>query len=94
MFGQEDFDDSLNDPGEPDESDVCPHGHGFDTYCTVCDEEDAYEDEDIPVCPKCGSDDLTIIDEDDDGNTEHQCEDCGERFTDGDDEEIPEVPEF
>lgn len=33
--------DSLNDPPAPDESDVCPHGHGFDTTCSICDTEPA-----------------------------------------------------
>jgi DNA-directed RNA polymerase subunit RPC12/RpoP len=45
------------------------------------------EDEEIPVCPECGSDDLTIIGEDDEGNNEYGCEDCGERFSDGEEED-------
>jgi predicted RNA-binding Zn-ribbon protein involved in translation (DUF1610 family) len=77
--------DEDYEPDEPDESDVCPHGKGFDTYCELCDEDDE-EDEEIPVCPECGSDDLTIIGEDDDGNNEYECEDCGERFSDGEED--------
>jgi DNA-directed RNA polymerase subunit RPC12/RpoP len=45
------------------------------------------EPEEIPVCPECGSDDLTIIDEDAGGENEYVCEDCGERFFDGEEEE-------
>ena len=78
-----------NDPGQPDESDVCPHGHGFDEHCSMCDEEDDWDDEpeDIPVCPECGSDDLTPTGEDLEGKMEYECEDCGERFTPGEDED-------
>ena len=81
--------DEDNDPGEPDESDVCPHGHGFDERCSVCDEEDDWDDagEVIPVCPECDSDDLEVIGENDNGENEYVCNDCGERFTDGEEED-------
>ena len=80
--------DYLNDPDDPDESDVCPHGKGFSEYCGICDEEDDYEDDEaIPVCPECGSDDLEIIDETDEGDNEYVCNDCGERFVDGEEED-------
>jgi len=81
--------DWENDPEEPDESDVCPHGKGFSETCSICDEEDDFDEaeETIPVCPECGSDDLTVIGEDEDGNNEYVCEDCGERFTDEEEEE-------
>jgi ssDNA-binding Zn-finger/Zn-ribbon topoisomerase 1 len=74
------------EPEDPDESDVCPHGHGFDTYCSYCDEEEDEADEIIAVCPECGSDDLELIDENDDGN-EYLCNDCGERFTEGEEDD-------
>jgi len=38
------------------------------------------------VCPECGSDDLEVISEDGDGNFVYECNDCGERFTDGEEE--------
>jgi predicted RNA-binding Zn-ribbon protein involved in translation (DUF1610 family) len=83
----EDWDDP-NDPEDPDESDVCPHGHGFDEHCSVCDEEDDWDEEDetIPVCPECGSDDLDRVGEDEDGDTEWECNDCGERFSEGEED--------
>jgi hypothetical protein len=37
--------------------------------------------EDIPVCPECGSDDLTIV-----GEGQYVCEDCGERFVEGEED--------
>ena len=72
-----------NDPDNPDETDVCPHGKGFSDYCGICDEEDDWDDEpeNIPVCPECGSDDLTNMGE------EYVCEDCGEVFGEDDLEE-------
>jgi NAD-dependent SIR2 family protein deacetylase len=82
--------DEDNDPGEPDESDVCPHGHGFDTYCPYCDEDywwDDEEDEVIPVCPECGSDDLEVTGTDANGDNEYECNDCGETFGEDDLEE-------
>ena len=46
-------------------------------------------DEEIVVCPECGSDDLTVVGEfDEEGINEYICEDCGERFTDGEEEEL------
>ena len=52
---------------------------------------EAYEDEeaeDIPlVCPECGSDDLESLGEDEDGNEAYECEECGECFSDGEDDE-------
>lgn len=46
------------------------------------------EPEEIVVCPECGSDDLDIVDEfDEEGINEYICEDCGARFTDGEEEE-------
>ncbi len=45
------------------------------------------EPEEIPVFPECGSDDLTIIDENAGGVNEYVCEDCGERFSDGEEED-------
>ena len=74
--------DDLNDPGEPDESDVCPHGHGFDTYCSYCD--DGFEDEAIAVCPECGGDDLEVTGTDANGDNEYECNDCGETFGEDD----------
>jgi len=76
--------DEDYDPEEPDESDVCPHGKGFSEYCGICDEEDDWDEgsEEIPVCPECEGDDLEVIGEDEDGNNEYLCNDCGERFTD------------
>jgi DNA-directed RNA polymerase subunit RPC12/RpoP len=52
----------------------------------IDDEEDFDFDDPTPivVCPECGSDDLEIIDED---NGEYECLDCGERFTDGEEED-------
>jgi len=85
--------DWENDPEEPDESDVCPHGHGFDEYCSVCDEEDDWEDEvdeTIPCCPECGSDDLEITGQDLTGDNEYECNDCGETFGEDDLEEEDE----
>ena len=81
--------DWENDPEEPDESDVCPHGRGFDTYCSLCDEEDDFEEDDepIPVCPECDSDDLEITGHDLDGDREYECNDCGATFTEDDLEE-------
>ena len=80
--------DWENDPEEPDESDVCPHGHGFDTYCSACDEEDDFEeDEAIPVCPECGGDDLEVTGQDLNGDDEYECLDCGETFGEEDLEE-------
>ena len=40
----------------------------------------------IAVCPECGGDDLTIVGETDEGN-EYVCEDCGERFSAGEEED-------
>ena len=37
--------------------------------------------ENIPVCPECGSDDLTIV-----GEGQYVCEDCGERFVEGEED--------
>ena len=70
------------EPDDPDESDVCPHGKGFSDYCSICDEEDEFEDESIPTCPECEGDDLELLGHDDEGNNEYECNDCGERFTD------------
>lgn len=43
--------------------------------------------EEIPVCPECGSDDLKFLGEDDEGNAMYECLDCGEEFTQGEEEE-------
>ena len=53
------------------------------------DDEDLGDDdyEDLPVCPECGSDGLTIITEAEDGNHEYECDDCGERFRVWEDED-------
>ncbi len=84
--------DDPNDPEEPDESDICPHGKGFDVACLACDREDNYEDEteggdlDYVICPECGSDDVELVSNGDDG-AEYECNDCGEVFTDGEEED-------
>ena len=50
----------------------------------IDDAEDFDDPTPIVVCPECGSDDLEIIDED---NGEYECLDCGERFTDGEEDD-------
>ncbi len=49
------------------------------------DDLDNEPDEEIIVCPECGSDDLNIVGEFDEEGI--NCEDCGERFTDGEEED-------
>jgi DNA-directed RNA polymerase subunit RPC12/RpoP len=52
-------------------------------------DEDFYDDEEIEetvVCPECGSDELKSLGEDDDGNAVYECLECGERFTEGDED--------
>ena len=39
------------------------------------------------MCPECGSDDLKFLVEDDEGNAMYECLDCGEEFTQGEEEE-------
>jgi DNA-directed RNA polymerase subunit RPC12/RpoP len=51
------------------------------------DEFDDDLEEDTLACPECGSDDLEIIGEDEEGNIEYECADCGERFTDAEEED-------
>ena len=45
------------------------------------------DEETIPTCPECGSDDLEVIDETEEGDNEYVCNDCGERFVDGEEED-------
>jgi len=39
-----------------------------------------HDDETIPVCPECGSDDLEVTGQDLNGDDEYECNDCGETF--------------
>jgi predicted RNA-binding Zn-ribbon protein involved in translation (DUF1610 family) len=78
--------DENYEPDEPDEIDVCTHGKGFDTYCSYCDEEEDEADEIIAACPECGSDDLEYIDSTEEGD-EYLCNDCGERFVEGEEDD-------
>lgn len=48
---------------------------------------DPDEPEDSVVCPECGSDALDIVSEDFEGNNLYECQDCGERFTEEEDDE-------
>lgn len=54
----------------------------FDEFDDDLDEPD----EEIPVCPECGSDDLESLGEDEEGNASYECLDCGEIFSDGEEE--------
>jgi DNA-directed RNA polymerase subunit RPC12/RpoP len=52
-------------------------------------DDEFYDDEEIEetvVCPECGSDELESLGEDDDGNAVYECLECGERFTEGDED--------
>jgi len=53
------------------------------------DDDDLDEEpEETVVCPECGSSDLEVIGElDEEGSNEYECQDCGERFTEGEDDE-------
>ena len=46
--------------------------------------DEEYDDLDSRVCPECGSDDLRIAGEDDDGEDLFECLDCGEVFSEED----------
>ena len=78
----------MEDELENDDLDVCEHGISFSEDCEDCeDEEDDFADETIPVCPECGSDDLSVTGQDANGENEYVCEDCGEEFGEEDLEE-------
>ena len=53
------------------------------------DDDVDYDEEtgEVIVCPECGSDNLEVIGEDDDGNNLYECQECGEEFADGEEEE-------
>ena len=57
----------------------------------MIDAEEYDDDWDEPtptmICPECGSDDLERVGENDEGDTEFECNDCGEWFTDSEEEE-------
>jgi transposase-like protein len=57
----------------------------------IIDDDDFDDDYDEPTpavtCPECGSDDLEVIGEDDDGENLYECNDCGETFTEDEEEE-------
>jgi DNA-directed RNA polymerase subunit RPC12/RpoP len=50
------------------------------------EEDDDWDGETYSVCPECGSDDLELVDATE-GGDEYLCNDCGERFVDGEDED-------
>lgn len=56
----------------------------------ISDNEEDFEldddPEDMPVCPDCGSDDVTFVCETDDGENEYVCEECGKTFVEGEED--------
>jgi DNA-directed RNA polymerase subunit RPC12/RpoP len=50
-------------------------------------DDDEEEPDDKFFCPECGSDDLENLGEDDAGNVWYECTECGEKFSEGEEEE-------
>lgn len=48
---------------------------------------DGKEEDETLSCPICGSDDLENLGEDDAGNVWYECTECGEKFSEGEEEE-------
>ena len=95
----EDAERKIN-PNEPDAAWLrCGRGAFFYMHGSrfiqeaemIIDDEEFDDDFDEPTpaveCPECGSNDLEVTGESEDGDAEFVCNDCGERFTEGEEEE-------